>query len=75
MECMTAFLDEEAFAAHVKRWHPSHRRWDESEHGKGQVLELGFTRVELDAMEERAWPSSVETWIHEQVTAALESQP
>ncbi len=43
-------------------------------HGTPTVT-LGFTRDELDAMEAVAWPSSVETWIHEQITAALEANP
>lgn len=33
---------------------------------------LGFTRDELGAMEERAWPDPVEAWLHGLVTAALE---
>ena len=70
-DCWTVFLTEEALQAHIKQFHPSQRAWDQSAGQGAPVITLGFTREELDAIEERAWPSSIETWIHEQVTAAL----
>jgi hypothetical protein len=36
------------------------------------VITLGFTREELDAMESIAWPTSIETWIHELVLDEIE---
>jgi len=35
------------------------------------VVTLGFTRGELDRMEEVAFPDSIEGWIHNLISAAL----
>lgn len=36
------------------------------------VLTLGFTREELEAMEERAFPDNIHAWIHGVIAAALD---
>jgi len=74
-DCWTIFLTEEALTSHVKQFHPSHREWAEPAVQGTPVVTLGFTHQELDAMEAVAWPSSVETWIHEQVAVALALAP
>jgi len=43
---------------------------DRSAHGT-PVVTLGFTRTELDHMEEVAYPGSIEQWLHGLVDAAL----
>lgn len=66
-DCWSAFLTAEAFQAHVDQHHPSRLEYDPGT----PVVTLGFTRHELDEMERLAWPATIETWIHEQVTVAL----